>query len=105
MPNVLQKRSFMVVRLAMQMEAYYKRKKGSDFMFFQKKKEKVTKGYDRTKKVPVIRSSICTGEKVAGFKDIATGKFEDLVCIRSDKDLQQFLDSYGINEEEIKWEY
>ncbi len=74
-------------------------------MFFHKKKQEITGSYDRTKKIPVIRSSICTGEKVAGFKDIATGKFEDLICIRTDKDLELFLKAYGIKEEEIKKEY
>ncbi len=74
-------------------------------MLFHKRKEKQKGSYDREKKIPIIRSSICTGEKVAGFKDIATGKFEDVICIRSDKDLQHFLSDYGVKEEEIKKEY
>jgi len=40
---------------------------------FRKKVEKQT--YDKENQRPIIRSSICTGEKVAGFKDIHTGKF------------------------------
>ena len=39
-------------------------------MFFRKKQE--TRTYDRNSQKPVIRSSICTGEKVAGFQDIRT---------------------------------
>ncbi|MCI6675479.1 MAG: aspartate dehydrogenase [Clostridiales bacterium] len=74
-------------------------------MFFHKKKKVQTASYDRTKKIPVIRSSICTGEKVAGFKEITTGKFEDLMCIRTNKDYQNFLTVYGIQEDEIKKEY
>ena len=35
---------------------------------FHKKVQKET--YDRANQKPVIRSNICTGEKVAGFKDI-----------------------------------
>ena len=32
-------------------------------------------------KIPVIRASICTGEKVAGFQDIHTGKFTEIMLI------------------------
>ena len=38
-------------------------------MFFKKKTEKKT--YDKSSKKPVIKASICNGEQVAGFKDIA----------------------------------
>ena len=44
-------------------------------MFFRKKTEK--RSYDRSRQKPVIRASICTGEQVAGFKDLTTGAFED----------------------------
>ena len=46
---------------------------------------------------PVIRSSICTGEKVAGFKNLTTGKFEDIMLIRDDHDLDEFLSLYGVD--------
>ena len=36
-----------------------------------KKKEKVY-SYDKEHMKPVIKTSICTGEQVAGFKDIHT---------------------------------
>lgn len=61
--------------------------------------------YDKNGKIPVIRASICTGEKVAGFKDEATGKFEDLMVIREDSDLKKFMKQYGVREEEIKKEW
>ena len=38
-----------------------------------KKKEKVY-SYDKEHMKPVIKTSICTGEQVAGFKDIHTGQ-------------------------------
>ena len=38
---------------------------------FQKKIKK--EPYDKVRLKPVIRSSICTGEKVAGFKDLESG--------------------------------
>ena len=43
----------------------------------------------------VIRSSICTGEKVAGFKNLHTGKFEDLVLIKTEKDIEDFKSKYS----------
>ena len=52
---------------------------------FKKKTEKKT--YDREYMKPVIRASICTGEEVAGFKDIRTGKIEEIMLIRSPEDL------------------
>ena len=61
--------------------------------------------FDRTGKEPVIRTSICTGEKVAGYRDAASGRFVEVVLIRNDGDLRQFLDKYGFREEEVKYEY
>ena len=42
------------------------------------KKKPATKTYDKENKKPVIKVSICNGEQVAGFKDIHTGKIEEL---------------------------
>lgn len=72
-------------------------------MFFKKKEKHLS--FDRSRQIPVIRSSICTGEKTAGFKEMDTGKFEDICCIRSDRDLEEFMKTYGILREEIKTEY
>jgi hypothetical protein len=66
------------------------------------KKKKIIE-YDKEKLVPVIRCSICTGEQVAGFKDIHTGKFQDKMLIRDSEDLKIFKDMYGITE--IEKEY
>lgn len=72
---------------------------------FWKRAEKKAVFYDKTGKTAVIRASICTGEKVAGFKDEATGKFEDMMVIRSDADLREFMSQYGVQENEIKKEW
>ena len=61
--------------------------------------------YDKSGKIPVIRSSICTGEQVAGFKDQVSGKFEELMLIRDGKDLSEFLNRYQVEESEIKREW
>ncbi len=45
----------------------------------------------------VIRASICTGEKVAGFKDKQSGQFTEVMLIRSDKDLEEFRKKYKVD--------
>lgn len=70
-----------------------------------KKKETHPNTYDKTKKRPVIRASICTGEQAAGFKDLATDKFTEIMLIHNEKDLLQFCRDYGIERSEIKKEY
>ena len=67
------------------------------FNWHRKKPEKGT--FDRQRKKPVIRCSICTGEKTAGFLDRSTGHFEDVMLIRDDRDLRTFCERYGITEE------
>jgi len=55
--------------------------------------------------IPVVRASICTGERVAGFKEPASGKFHDLALIRSDGELREFLRTYGVEEAALKKEW
>jgi len=66
------------------------------------KKKTVTKTYDKENKKPVIKASICNGEQVAGFKDIHTGKIEEVMLIKSPTDLEHFKAMYGIDEEIVK---
>ena len=66
------------------------------------KKKIMKKTYDREHMKPVIRASICTGEEVAGFKDIRTGKIEEIMLIRSPEDLEKFKEIYEIAEEITK---
>lgn len=72
-------------------------------MFFRKKQE--IHSYDKENQQPVIRASICTGEKVAGFRDIRTGKITEVMLIRTPADLERFRQLYGIGEDEIRTEY
>ena len=55
--------------------------------------------YDAEKLRPAIRSSICTGEKTAGFTEIANGRFHEVMLIRNDADLEAFRRRYGIEGE------
>lgn len=70
---------------------------------FRKKIKK--ESYNKDEQKPIIRSSICTGEKVAGFKDVRTGKFTEVMLIKNDKDMDLFLEKYDISVAEIKTEW
>ena len=52
---------------------------------------------------PAIRASICTGEKVAGFRHKRTGAFTEVMLIRSQKDLDRFKERYRVDS--LKTEY
>ena len=66
-------------------------------MFFRKKKSPET--YDRTLKKPVIKACTCNSDQVAGFRDLKTGAFEEIMMIGSADDLEEFRNRYGITEE------
>ena len=70
---------------------------------FRRKPKKCA--YDRENRKPVIRASICTGEQVAGFKNIHTGKFSAVLLIRDGRDLKEFLEEYDISEGDVATEY
>lgn len=70
-------------------------------MLFGRKKQTKSvseQSYDPETQRPVLRCSICNGEQVAGFKDIHTGKFEEVMFIRDDRELREFMEMYGISE-------
>jgi hypothetical protein len=66
------------------------------------KKKIVTQSYDMENKKPVIKASICNGEQTAGFKDIHTGKIEEVMLIKNPADLEKFKSMYGITGEITK---
>lgn len=74
-------------------------------MFFRRRRETVSEAADLQGKVPVIRASICTGERVAGFQNPQTKQFEDVMLIRDDGDLESFCRAYHLKAEEIKTIY
>lgn len=59
--------------------------------------------YDPETQTAVIRSSICTGEKVAGFRDKRDGHFTEIMLIRSPNDIEDFKKTYRV--ESLKTEY
>ena len=66
------------------------------------KKKVLVQTYDKENKKPVIKSSICNREQVAGFKDIRTGKMEEIMLIKNRADMEMFKAMYGITEEITK---
>ena len=76
---------------------------GGEHEMFRKKPRRGF--YDRENSKPVIRVSICTGEQTAGFKDMRTGKFSEVMLIRDNRDLEEFRTTYGIAADEIAKEY
>ena len=73
-------------------------KKPSFFKFFGNNERFDRQPYDPETQTPVIRASICTGERAAGFKDKKTGKFTEIMLIRSQSDIDRFKKQYGVDE-------
>ena len=65
-------------------------------MFGKKKPAQLS--YDKENETPAVKSSICTGEKTAGFIDSRTGKYRDVMLIKSSADLEEFKRLCGIDE-------
>lgn len=74
-------------------------------MMFGRRKKQAAVPFDREGRIPVIRSSICTGEQVAGFKDPVSGRFEEMMLLRGERDLEEFLRRYQVEESEIRREW
>ena len=72
-------------------------------LFGCKKKQEPAIQFDPETQYAVIRSSICTGEKVAGFKNKTDGHFTELMLIRSPTDEKLFKETYGVDS--IRVEY
>ena len=59
--------------------------------------------FDPREQYAVIRSSICTGEQVAGFKNRENGHFTEVMLIKSPEDERRFKEIYDL--ETVKKEY
>lgn len=73
------------------MKSIFNRKKG-------RHENDLPADFDRKVYKPVLRCSICTGEQIAGFKNLTTGKFEEVMLIRNEGELAAFKERYGISE-------
>lgn len=72
-------------------------------LFGRKKSRETAVQFNPETQYAVIRSSICTGEKVAGFKNKSDGHFTEVMLIRSPADEKEFKETYGV--ESVKVEY
>lgn len=64
---------------------------------FKKKQAIPVREYDRAIWKPILKCSICNGEQVAGFKNVQTGKFEEIMLVRNEADLRGFMEQYGVD--------
>jgi len=71
---------------------------GETMPLFHRREKNTGSGvqFDPERYTPVIRRSICTGERSAGFRDRTTGRTEEIMLIRDDRDLEEFRTQYGI---------
>ena len=69
-------------------------------MFFKRSKKALPIDYDRENEEPVLRCSICTGEKTAGFRDLKSGRFREYMLVRDGEELREFCTGCGV--EDIK---
>lgn len=67
-------------------------------MFFRRKPQPRTPVRPPAHTEPVLRCSICTGEQTAGFRDLRTGRVQEVMLIRTEDDLEQFKRTYGLTE-------
>ncbi|MCR5503840.1 MAG: aspartate dehydrogenase [Lachnospiraceae bacterium] len=70
---------------------------------FHKKNPVERIGFDPESQYAVIRCSICTGEKVAGFKNRKDGHFTEVMLITCPEDEKRFREIYGLDT--VKVEY
>lgn len=57
--------------------------------------------YDRENCKPIICSSVAGEKRTAGFKDLRTGEFTEVMTIRNSRDMDEFLETYDISIAEI----
>ena len=74
-------------------------------MFGWKKKDPAPPAYPPEDYEPVIRSSICTGEKVACMRNRQTGRMQEIMLIRTQEDLDSFCQRYQLSPDQIRTVY
>ncbi len=61
-----------------------------------RKKRAVQTDYEKENWKPILKCSICSGEQVAGFKNLHTGEFREETLICNEEELRAFMHKYGI---------
>lgn len=76
------------------------------FGFFKRNNSsEETTPYDPNTQIPIIKSSVCTGEKIACFQNKETHKLTEIMLIANDQDLANFCHKYQINPKDLKYIY
>lgn len=75
-----------------------------NFSFFSRRKPEPIP-YDPARQEPAVRRSICTGEMTGGFIERGTGKFQDYLLLKGDRELRDFCESVGVEPEALKTVY
>ena len=71
--------------------------KGSKEVLFNKKRNHgIDINFDPEVHKAVLKCSICNGEQVAGFKNMSTGEFQEVMLIRNGKELDLFMERYNL---------
>lgn len=65
-------------------------------MFKKKPEESAIIQFHPETHKPILKCSICTGEQMAGFKDINTGAFTEVMLIKDGKDFDRFMEMYDL---------
>ena len=74
-------------------------------LFRREKENNNAPAFSLSEYEPVIRASICTGERVACMRSLDTGKLHEVMLIRSDADLDEFCKTYGLQKNSIRTVY
>ena len=67
--------------------------------------EPETTAFDPAEFEPVIRASICTGERVACMRERTTGRLHELMLIRTDEDIAAFCRRCKVDEKDLRTVY
>ena len=72
-------------------------------LFGRKKSRETAVQFNPETQYAVIHSSICTGEKVAGFKNKSDGHFTEVMLIRSPADEKKIKETYGVDSFKVEY--
>ena len=74
-------------------------------MSWFRKPKPAAPAFDLAEYEPVIRSSICTGERTACMRRRADGRLHEVMLLRSEGDLDEFCRMVGLRPEDIRTVY
>jgi len=74
-------------------------------LFSKREAQPETTAFDPALYEPVIRASICTGERVACMREKESGRLHELMLIRTDADLAAFCRRYRVEAGQIPTVY